>query len=313
MTKLLKYLMFILVAIAVASCSDDDGPDGDGSSGKVSSQTEAMIKQTFPGMRLDSIARLNPRQEMCLVTSTKLSYNGNLLSSYIVRLDDGGSFDLKYSKDTVYVNDGAYKGILGANGLIEKLICRSGKINEFVYDSENRLIRYNPEVADPEDTRYTDLEWQDGNIVKTISHYPKTDNYGNIISDLERGVRTKVFTYGTDLNSAGLQIPGYEWIDDIGYSMGYGVYQALYYAGLFGPVSKNLPVSRLDITGSEGFDGRVHYTLYYNYVYDYEFDSEGYVKSVKIQEFIKDSREDKEEGPFGSPFGIVDTYEFFYK
>lgn len=26
MTKLLKYLMFILVAIAVASCSDDDGP-----------------------------------------------------------------------------------------------------------------------------------------------------------------------------------------------------------------------------------------------------------------------------------------------
>lgn len=281
MTKLLKYLMFILVAIAVASCSDDDGPDGDGSGGKVSSQTEAMIKQTFPGMRLDSISRFTynyDTQGMKLRWTKKLSYAGNLLTSYIVRNDDGGSFDLKYSKDTVYVNDGAYKGILGANGLIEKLICRSGKINEFVYDSENRLIRYNPDIADPADGGYIDLEWQDGNIVKTVQHSPHKDNDGNIIPDVEWVVYTGVFTYGTDLNLAGLQIPEYEWIDDIGYSMGYGVYQALYYAGLFGPVSKNLPVSS-DKRG-------------YTREFDYELDLEGYVKSTEVDHNL---------------------YEFFYK
>lgn len=281
MTKLLEYLMFILVAIAVASCSDDDGPDGDGSGGKVSSQTEAMIKQTFPGMRLDSISRFTynyDTQGMKLRWTKKLSYAGNLLTSYIVRNDDGGSFDLKYSKDTVYVNDGAYKGILGANGLIEKLICRSGKINEFVYDSENRLIRYNPDIADPADGGYIDLEWQDGNIVKTVQHSPHKDNDGNIIPDVEWVVYTGVFTYGTDLNLAGLQIPEYEWIDDIGYSMGYGVYQALYYAGLFGPVSKNLPVSS-DKRG-------------YTREFDYELDLEGYVKSTEVDHNL---------------------YEFFYK
>lgn len=302
MTKLLKYLMFIVVAIAVASCSDDDGPDGSG--GKVSSQTEAMIKQAFPGMRLDSISRIGLDGKGYM--STKLSYAGNLLTSYIVRNDDGGSFDLKYSKDTVYVNNGAYKGILGANGLIEKLICPSGKINDFVYDSENRLIRFNPDVKWEEEPPYKDyeeLEWHDGNIVKWIGHYwQRRDN-----QILGEEIYEYSFEYGPYLNLAGLQIPRDEWIDDKGYNMGYGVYQALYYAGLFGPVSKNLPVSRLDITGSR--DGL--HTVYHNHVYDYEFDSEGYVKSVKIQDYVKDSREDKEEGPFGRPFGFVDTYEFF--
>lgn len=47
------------------------------------------------------------------------------------KVHDGVFFTLTYSKDTVYVNNGSCKAVIGDNGLVEKLILPFGKINSY--------------------------------------------------------------------------------------------------------------------------------------------------------------------------------------
>lgn len=235
MLWLIATLSFTLV-----SCSDDE-PGGEGTTFSVSSVTESQIKATFPGLRLDSIKSSKDYDNI------KITYDGDLLVSYKEcytdgKVHDGVFFTLTYSKDTVYVNNGSCKAVIGDNGLVEKLILPFGKINSYTYDEENHLIRYDVDIARSDDKQYYELTWENGNVVTFRNNY----QYQLEIPDGPWHYEDFRYTYSSDENIAGLlpvNCPVGCWINDTGLSMGSDVNLVLYYAGLLGRGTKNLPMT----------------------------------------------------------------------
>lgn len=258
--------MLLLVAtfsLTLASCSDNDEPKNEFN--HTSSLTEEQIKNTFIGLRLDSI------HSHISHGNIKLEYQKNLLVSYKECYEDGSvhdgvSFNLKYTPDTIFINN--YKAIIGDNGLVAKLICPSGKVNEYEYDEHSHLIRYEVDVVSIKDKEYYEISWVDDNVISYRNYYQREE-------DVPNGpwqYYDVFYSYTTDLNIGRILPPlrTYTWINDVGRSVGYGINEVLYYAGLLGRGTKNLPKSNkrsIDKYGGATFL--------------YILNDEGYVKSAK--------------------------------
>lgn len=234
MEKLLKYLMLMLVAtfsIVVFSCSDDKGDDPDNpSKSQVANATKNQIKETFPGLRLDSIHSHESYGNI------KLEYEDGLLVAYKEcypsgNVHDGVDFKLTYTPDTIYVN--SYKAVIGENGLVEKLICPNGKVNQYNYDDQGHLVRYDVDVVNIQDKQYYEVTWENDNVISHRNNYQDGGSWR---------VEEVFYDYYDELNLAGILPPlrSYNWIEDTGLSVGYGINDVLYYAGLLGRGTKNL-------------------------------------------------------------------------
>lgn len=255
------YTVLLLLSAVLFSCSSDE--PNDSNVGKVSKKTHEAIKAVFPNERLDSIKGYG---------RYVLKYKGNLLASY-VQSGDGGNFEFKYSENSVFVTCGGstYEAIIGDNGYVSALICPSGKVNYYTYDDDGHLVEYDANLANNNYYSHYELIWENGNMTTAIEHhnyedYPdmfKTSSYSYIYNNVE--------------NIGGLLTPYYNnhWITDCGLSRGYGINEALYYAGLLGIGTKNLVVSarwNSNPTRTEN-------------TYSYNLDDEGYVTSFVWYEY----------------------------
>lgn len=253
------------------SCNNDEPnrESVDFSKGKVSKTTLEMINVTFPGLRIDSMGSYSDHSQR------KMEYDGPLLTKYSELYKDGSvhdgvSFTLEYSLDTVYIKTigGAlYKGVIGKNGLVCKLICPNGKENVYKYNKDNQLLSYDVDIADKEDLSYYKLEWENGNIIRRYRVYPDPSIYhGNDT------IRSIVSYYYTNTPNKGSVLPSQEgWIHDEGKSYAYGINDVLYYAGLLGPSSRLL----LEYANSWSIVTQKEK----KYTYSYKLYEDGYVKS----------------------------------
>jgi hypothetical protein len=259
-------ILIALLACCVSSACSDDNDDINTSDGKtntsqVSAQTLHAIRETFTSIRLDSIHSHDS------FGNIKIEYDGDLLVSYKEcynggSVHDGSAFDVKWSKDTVYVIGvkGTFRAVIGNNGCVASLICPCGKTNNYEYDSERNLIRYDVNIADPDCLNFNELDWQDGNVTKCKQYYKSSD------SDEIKHRRDLFYGYDTTLNIAGILTPfdTYSWIEDEGYSIGYGVNTVLYYAGLIGNRTKNIPNYSANLWESGNSNQRYYFTYQLN-------------------------------------------------
>lgn len=237
-------MLIATFSIAVFSCSDDkDDELNSPSKSQVSKATAEQIKATFPGLRLDS---LQSHEEY---GNLKLEYKNGLLVTYKEcytngQVHDGVSFKLNYTPDTVYVN--SYKAVIGENGLVRQLICPNGKVNRYNYDNQGHLIKYEVDVVDKQDKQYYEIKWENDNISSYRNNYQSEGSWKFV--DI-------FYNYSEELNLAGilpfLRFSGYNWINDVGLSVCYGINEVLYYAGLLGRGTKNLPESSYKINDSK--------------------------------------------------------------
>lgn len=257
--KFLSVLLFATLSLAFTACSGDDDPDMPGST-SISKNTQARIKEAFPGLRLDSI---HPDEDG--VRYPKLTYSKGLLSSYKECNSDGTvdeaiSFKFEYTPDTVYIKNpwnGLYKAVIGENGLVSQLICPNGRVNNYDYNADNLLIRYDSRLKGS-GQNYYEITWKDGNITSSRDY------------DLYEGswyyIETK-YSYSSDINKGGILFDG--WIGDNGVHMGRNINDAMYYAGLLGRGPKNLPAS---------YDYKDTWLSYSSHKdFTYTFDENGYV------------------------------------
>lgn len=261
--------------IAVMYACSGDEPD---SPGKVSELTMNAIKETFPGLRVDSIGSYYEYGNI------KLTYESSLLVSYKEcyddgRIHDGVNFTLKYEKDTVrlYRGNVVYRAAIGPNGCVKELICPTGRVNYYSYDDARHLLKYDIEIKSVSSVDYHEITWENGNVVHFRRTYTKEDGVSTSYCDY-------YYTYDSQLNHAGLLPPlrcVYQWIDDCGVSVGYGVNNALYYAGLLGVGTKNLPITSRNRYES----GQQNQT----YKFYYELDDDGYVVSASNGYLVKDN------------------------
>ena len=258
--------MSVFVLTFIVSCSGDDS-DEPQSGFHVPSETVKRIDEMFGSQRLDSISFGD--------YEIKLRYEGRYLTSYKEfyekELHDGVSFSLVWDKDTVRIKSSyrTYRAAIGSNGLVEKLYCPSGKVNTYTYDSDNQLIEYDVELVDIDDNQRMELKWTDGNVVEAKEIFSDGD------------YEMYYYTYGNDDNTAALLPPCRRncWITDAGLSWGNDINIALYYAGLLGKGTANLPiVSRSK--WSSGQSGRLC-------EFEYEIDDDGLVKSVFDSYWVK--------------------------
>ena len=220
------YSVLLLLSTILFSCSSDE--PNDDNVGKVSKKAHEAIKAVFPNERLDSIKGYG---------RYVLKYNGNLLASYI-QSGDGGNFEFKYSENSVFVTCGesTYEAIIGDNGYVSTLICPNGKVNHYTYDEDNHLVEYDANLANDDYYSHYFLTWENGNVKTAIDHH-NFDGSPNKYADTEYE-----YVYDNIENTGGLLTPYYNnnWISDCGLSRGYGINEALYYAGLLGIGTKNL-------------------------------------------------------------------------
>lgn len=269
-----KWLILVLIPVSslcLSSCgSDDDEPEG-GFKDKVSSQTKAAITSTFPGLRLDSI---NSHEDY---GNIKITYRNGLLNTYAElysnkHVHDGVYWRFRWTSDTVFMtcNSKTYKGVFGENGCMEKLICPNGVINSYEYN-DGYLIKYHYDLTRHPDDEFMELTWENGNVKKSRSYYRYEDS-----NDKELHYVDVNYTYGEDINIAGLLPPlrSYNWIKDAGLSVGYGVNEAMYYAGILGKGTNNLPI----YSSNKYYDGQQNQ----HYSFEYYFDEEGYVTSASV-------------------------------
>lgn len=264
MNKFKKYQVLILVAtfsLTFTACSDNDEPSD--KSNTVSNLTLEQIKNTFKGQRLDSI------HSHMDYANIKMEYQNGMLVSYKECYEDGSvhdrvNFNLRYTQDTIYVN--SYKAVVGDNGLVKKLICSNGKVNNYVYDEQNHLIRYEDNVKDLDDKGYYEINWDDDNITSFRINFQKEDG--------SESYEDVFYTYTSDLNIGAILPPlrSYNWICDSGKSVNYGINDVLYYAGLLGRGTKNLLK-----TSRNKWQGGSHNQ---SYTFMYVLDEAGYVESV---------------------------------
>lgn len=241
MTKLFKsltVLMISLVSATFTSCKDDDGAEPMNIPNGISEKTKDAIKLTFGNLRLDSIKSSSD------FDNKKLTYSEGLLTSYKEcyqngEVHDGVYFLLKWTRDTVFISGGgSYKAVLGENGLVKELICPNGKVNAYSYDADGHLIKYQCDLV--RDNDFWELTWENGNVVKARDNYD-FDTFGNV-----KYYKDYQYDYDDRKNLAGLlpSVPWgqYNWINDRGKSVAYGINEVLYYAGILGRGTRNLPV-----------------------------------------------------------------------
>ena len=271
-TSSLLGVLFLANSCFVASCnkSDDEPP----MYGYIAPQTAETIKSVFPGLRIDSI------KSYVSYGNIKMNYLDNLLVSYKEcslsgTIHDGVSFEFRYTTDTVYIS--GYKAVIGSNGCVSELICPSGKVNRYMYSPNKHLIKYDVEVVNALDGQYYELTWENDNMVQLRNHFQYD---GEIGPDYDWNYQDIFFDYGDILNPAGLLPPlrSDNWINDTGRSMGYGINTALYYAGLLGKGTKNLPKR------STKYVERWHKDpLEIIFPYSYEVNDKGYVISASSE------------------------------
>lgn len=253
--------MFVTtISVNFVSCDGDNNDvPKDPSSGSVSNLTKEQIQSTFSGLRIDSIHSSDEWNNI------KMEYADGLLISYKEcypdgSVHDGVDFKLVYTPDTIYVN--RYKAVIGNNGLVSQLICPTGKVNKYEYDNDSHIIKYDIALTKQND-RYYELNWENGNISSVRDNSYEAGTWM---------IYETSYTYSEDINIGGILPSDRSWIDDSGYSVGYGINNVLYYAGLLGRGTKNLPKSC-------SYRYQVSTNKYYEYKgnYVYRLDDSGYV------------------------------------
>lgn len=262
-------LLVTTLSLTFTACGDDDDEPKSPPERLISKATKDQIKETFPAFRLDSI---HSHREY---NNLKMEYENGLLVAYKEcypngNVHDGVSFQLTYTPDTVYIN--SYKAVIGENGLVQRLICPNGKVNEYNYDNQGHLIRYEINTVDKMYKPYIEIKWENDNISSYRYHFQFEDDIPNgpwSYSDV-------FYTYSDKSNLAGILPPARmdNWIRESGRSVGYGINVVLYYAGILGRGTKNLPKTSYEIwkSGQQDMTRSVTYNL----------NESGYVASVSF-------------------------------
>ncbi len=247
----MSVLLVATLSIILFACNGDE-PDFKGESGNVSKETLAQIKETFPGMRLDSIHYYHDDDDGLVVCRVdELEYDGPLLIAYR-NMDEGSAIYVKYSQDTVYIKryGEKYTAILGKNGLVESVMLSLNSdtiINYYKYNSENQLIRFGTRTRPIDVSCHCEITWNNGNVSKVKEFYYENYDLGNsaITQGKLRWVET-TYSYTSDLNTGAIQ-PSYyySWLQARKIAGGKSfvineVNRVLYYAGLLGRGTKNL-------------------------------------------------------------------------
>lgn len=233
--------MSVFVLTFIVSCSGDDS-DEPQSGFRVPSETVKRIDEMFGSQRLDSIYYGNDY-------GLKIVYDGKYLKTYEMFYEgtiyDGISYYVSWDNDTVRINNGSriWRAAIGPNGLVEKLYEPSGDVRTFLYDSDNHLLECNYPGTQKYSIDKFELKWSDGNIVKAKFTY--------------HGLSDRIYWYTYDIQSniaALLPHSLLSWtmsnLDDV-----------LYYAGLLGKGTANLPV---EVKTDSGEERSAWYDIKYN-------------------------------------------------
>lgn len=245
----------MIFCLSLSSCSSDEP----GSGGEKSNSTfDKAIRDVFTGLRIDSISSHEDYGNI------KINYSNGLLTNYSELYDngkihDGETCSLSFNKNSVnlsYFNKN-YNCEFGDNGYVSRMISEDQKVVEFAYDDDNHLIMLK------DNYRVYDLEWENGNLV----HYRATTLDSGNYCDY-------YYAYNDAPNIAGILPPmrSYYWLS---YSL---AYETLYYAGLLGKGTSNLPIR----SSNRYENGQSNQS----YKFEYDLDENGYILSVEGKRVI---------------------------
>lgn len=231
-------LLVAILSMILFACNGDE-PGIKGESGNVSKATLAQIKETFPGMRLDSI-------HFSWGGYIKLQYKGDLLTLYR-ECDENGKthdaewFEFEYTPDTIYINRNKaypYKAVIGSNGLVAELLCPHAtvSVNTFTYNEQNQIIRLESCLDNDACKDYYEVSWNGDNVTSVLDYY----HYDGEATTGPFHCGVYKYSYTSMVNPGRILPWGDNWLTTKGATRADDIYYALYYAGLLGRGTSNL-------------------------------------------------------------------------
>lgn len=324
MKKILFYTICCLFTLTISSCSEDDNnidiekpngsgpviPDEEESTGVIPT-TDKTLGIRFPITSItteEGISAFDYQNNKMVLGTSRFPYYGwrnfdfqikeNPLRIDITLYDDyGESVNTTESVSFTNIKTNKYGFITEAQMTFKsKEETNSGKI-EVVYNSKGYITKqkYYEQFVGGYNLLTTDFIWKNDNLTQVSIYYEEKDNYDDYTEyQYESDIYTFEYSSNPSLNpNTGIYFWRDLYEDDV-------FYDFLWYSGLFGKTSKNIPISVTDkfswkevVSGNERAheEGEEHTDVetFYN--------QNGSISSIRysIQNFISSSEEDSEE------------------